>query len=212
MWIPTKCCLIAGLLSSVWLCNPMDSVAHQAPRSIGFSRQNTGVGCCFLLKRIQGSNWRLLRGQAGSLPLCHLGNPEWSHVKCPHASSDIQRTMVAAWFNRNGTVGWLKPTKFSLLRKRLRKNIGSHTGLKPKTHIKAGRYVSPWESERNRHRKGKMREAAMRPRFVAFGGPSHSPYWAHWCHGDGLTPTSLSLFLFHLIWEGFCSLQPINPD
>ena len=147
-----------------------------------------------------------------SLPLCHLGNPEWSHAKCPHASSDIQRTMVAAWFNRNGTVGWLKPTKFSLLRKRLRKNIGSHTGLKPKTHIKAGRYVSPWESERNRHRKGKMREAAMRPRFVAFGGPSHSPYWAHWCHGDGLTPTSLSLFLFHLIWEGFCSLQPINPD
>ena len=96
-------------------------VAHQAPQSIGFSRQNTGVGCCFLLKHIQGSNCHLLHGQAGSLPLCHLGNPDWSHVKCPHTSPNIHRTMVAAWFKGNRTVGWLKPTKCSLLRKRLRK-------------------------------------------------------------------------------------------
>ena len=39
------------------------TVAHQAPLFLGFPRQNTGVGCHFLLQGIfltQGSNVRLL--------------------------------------------------------------------------------------------------------------------------------------------------------
>ena len=42
------------------------TVARQAPRSMGFSRQNTGVGCHFLLLGIfppQGSNLGLLHGR-----------------------------------------------------------------------------------------------------------------------------------------------------
>ena len=45
------------------------TVACQTPLSVGFPRQNTAVGCHFLLQGIfftQGSN---------SLPLSHLGNP-----------------------------------------------------------------------------------------------------------------------------------------
>ena len=40
------------------------TVAHQAPLSMGFSRKNTGVGCCTLLQGIfptQGLNQDLLR-------------------------------------------------------------------------------------------------------------------------------------------------------
>ena len=36
-------------LSHVWLFATPWTVAHQAPLSMGFSRQNTGVGCHFLL-------------------------------------------------------------------------------------------------------------------------------------------------------------------
>ena len=37
-------------LSRVWLFATLWTVAHQAPLSMGFSRQNTGVGCHFLLQ------------------------------------------------------------------------------------------------------------------------------------------------------------------
>ena len=62
------------------LCNPMD-LAHQAPLSMGFSRQHTGVGCHFLPEAIfptQGLNphlLHLLRWQTGSLPLAAPGKP-----------------------------------------------------------------------------------------------------------------------------------------
>ena len=49
--------------SLVRLCVTLWTVAHQAPLSMGFSRQETGVGCLFLLQRIfltQGSNPGLL--------------------------------------------------------------------------------------------------------------------------------------------------------
>ena len=55
------------------LCYPT-TVAHQAPLSMGFSRQDIGVGCHFLLQGIfltQGLNLRLLLWQADSLPLSH---------------------------------------------------------------------------------------------------------------------------------------------
>ena len=54
------------------------TVAYQAPLSMGFSRQNTGMGCHTLLQGIlptQGLNPRLLHWQAGSLPLTLPGKP-----------------------------------------------------------------------------------------------------------------------------------------
>ena len=64
------------------------TIALQDPLSMGFSRQDTGVGCHFLLQRIfpsQGSKpclLRLLHWQADSLLLWHLGSPmkEWSNA------------------------------------------------------------------------------------------------------------------------------------
>ena len=50
----------------------------QSSLSLRFPRQNTGVGCHFLLQGIfpaQGSNPCLLHWQVGSLPLGHQGSP-----------------------------------------------------------------------------------------------------------------------------------------
>ena len=52
-------------------------VARQAPLSMEFSSNNPGVGYHFLLQGIfpsQGLNLHLLRWQADSLPLSHLGS------------------------------------------------------------------------------------------------------------------------------------------
>ena len=68
-------------LSHVQLFVTPWTVAHQAPLSMGFSKQDTGGGCHGLLRGIfptQGSNLgllHLLHCQAESLPLCHLGSP-----------------------------------------------------------------------------------------------------------------------------------------
>ena len=57
------------------------TVAHKTPLSMGFSRQNTAVGCPALLQGIfptQGSNpcpLCLLYWQIGSLPLAPPGKP-----------------------------------------------------------------------------------------------------------------------------------------
>ena len=54
------------------------TVAHQPALSMGFPRQDTGVGWHFLLQGIfltQGLNLCLLHWQGDSLPLNHLGNP-----------------------------------------------------------------------------------------------------------------------------------------
>ena len=61
------------LFATLW------TVARQAPLSMGFSRQETGVGCHTLLQGIfptQGSNLHILRflhWQVGSLPLMSHG-------------------------------------------------------------------------------------------------------------------------------------------
>ena len=39
--------------SHVRLCATLEMAAHQAPRSLGFSRKNTGVACNFLLQRMK---------------------------------------------------------------------------------------------------------------------------------------------------------------
>ena len=65
-------------LSCVWLFAISRTVAHQAPLSMGFSRQESGVGCHFILQGvfpIQGSNLGVLYWHADSLPLSHLGSP-----------------------------------------------------------------------------------------------------------------------------------------
>ena len=60
------------------------TVAHQAPLSKGFFRQEYGVGCYFLLQGIfptQGSNphlLSLLHWLVGSLPLAPPGKPDGS--------------------------------------------------------------------------------------------------------------------------------------
>ena len=42
--------LLLSRFSHVRLCATPQMAAHQAPPSLGFSRQNTGVGCHFLLQ------------------------------------------------------------------------------------------------------------------------------------------------------------------
>ena len=53
------------------------TVAHQAPLSMGLSGQESGVDCHFLLQwkfPTQGSNLCLLHWQVDSLPQSHLGS------------------------------------------------------------------------------------------------------------------------------------------
>ena len=67
-------------LSTVQFFATLWTVAHQAHLSMEFSRQDTGVGCHFLLQGIfliQASKLcllYLLHWQADSLPLLHLGS------------------------------------------------------------------------------------------------------------------------------------------
>ena len=63
---------------------PGSSVCGDSP-----GKNNTGVGCHYLLQRIfstQGSNaclFHLLHWQASTLPLCHLGSPTKSRLLNP---------------------------------------------------------------------------------------------------------------------------------
>ena len=74
-------CMYTQLLSHIWLFVTPWIVAHQAPLSRAFSRQECWNRLPFLLLGIfltQGSNLhlsRLLHWQADSLPLWHLGCP-----------------------------------------------------------------------------------------------------------------------------------------
>ena len=73
--------LCVQLLSCVQLFVTLWAVAHRAPLSKGFPRQEYWSGLHFLLQGIlqtQGSNPHplcLLHWQVNSLPLCHLGSP-----------------------------------------------------------------------------------------------------------------------------------------
>ena len=56
------------------------TVPHQAPLSMGFPRQETGVGCHLHFQEIfltQGSNPFLLHWQADSLALSYWGKPKY---------------------------------------------------------------------------------------------------------------------------------------
>ena len=74
------CACELSCFSHVRLCVTPWAVAHQAPLSMGFSRQEYGVGCLALLQGVfptEGLNpclLCLLHWQVGSLPLENLGN------------------------------------------------------------------------------------------------------------------------------------------
>ena len=76
------------------------TVAHQAPLSIEFSRQDTGVGN--LRQGIfptQGSNRHLLsllHWQVGSPPLCHLGSPRGDESRARGAARVTLQAMQRA--------------------------------------------------------------------------------------------------------------------
>ena len=78
-----KTCVLSYLSCVPFFATPWTETCR-APLSMGFPRQESGVGCHFLLQGIfptQGSNLPLLcllHWQAGSLPLRHLGSP---HIK-----------------------------------------------------------------------------------------------------------------------------------
>ena len=79
-------CVLSHFIS-VQLCVTLWTVAYKAPLSIGFSRQETGMGWHALLHGIfltQGSNpcpWCLLHWQVGSLLLAPPGKP---YTICMH--------------------------------------------------------------------------------------------------------------------------------
>ena len=93
-------CMHAQSLSCVWLFETPWTVAHQAPLSMEFSRQeywrelpfpkNTGGSCPFLLQGIfptQGSNPHLLlllHWWADSWPQHHLGSPFYVYTGHPN--------------------------------------------------------------------------------------------------------------------------------
>ena len=73
-WAPVCCAYVLSHFSRVQLFATVETIACKAPLSMGFSRQDTAVGCHALLQDIfptQGSNLRLfhlLHWQEGSLP------------------------------------------------------------------------------------------------------------------------------------------------
>ena len=80
-WSHMHACLLSCFSYFRLFENPW-TVAHRAPLSVGFSRQEYWIGCHALLQRIfptQGSNpylLCLLCWQKGSLPLAPRGKPE----------------------------------------------------------------------------------------------------------------------------------------
>ena len=82
-YLATSLCVFSFLVMSDSV-TPTDCTDHQAPLSLGFSRQEYWSGCHFLLQGIfltQGWNphlLSLLRWQAGSLLLRLLGSPTYN--------------------------------------------------------------------------------------------------------------------------------------
>ena len=96
-----RVCTVSGaqLLSGVRLFAILWTVACQAPLSVEFSRQNTGVGCCFLLQGIfltQRLNPHLLNWQADSLLLSYWGNPIYGYNYLNAEFSSYSSFMVLA--------------------------------------------------------------------------------------------------------------------
>ena len=92
------------------------AVAHHAPLSMGFSRQEYGVGCHFLLQGTfpsQGSNLCFLHWQVVSLPPSHVGSPGWGRS----ISLNITEVSPISWSSTQLHVTPLPPSSpaFSFL-------------------------------------------------------------------------------------------------
>ena len=92
-------CAVISAQSCLSLCDPMDYIAHQAPLSMGFSRQETWSGLPHPLQMIfptQGSNLGLPHCRQILRCLSHQGSPAeisclgarltLSSVRSPHSS------------------------------------------------------------------------------------------------------------------------------
>ena len=78
------CACVLGRFSCVWLCATLWAVAHQAPLSMGFSRQEywSGLPCPtpgdLPNPGIKSMSLTFLHWQKGSLPLAPSGKPDTS--------------------------------------------------------------------------------------------------------------------------------------
>ena len=109
------CAYMTSRQSCPTLCDSM-SVVHQTPLFMGFSRQNTRVGCCALLQGIfptQGSNphhlYLLLHWQAGFfffLPLVPPGKPQYVYISTIDNSPKPDSNHIYPRRKQNNTYLW----------------------------------------------------------------------------------------------------------
>ena len=99
MWYPLACVFVTQACQT--LCDPMETVAHKAPLSMEFSRQEYWVGCHALLQRIfltQGLNLGLPPYRQTLHHLNHQGSPiQWHHYIKPKKKKKEKksRTVIA---------------------------------------------------------------------------------------------------------------------
>ena len=81
--------LLPSHFSRVRLCATPETAAHQAPLSLGFSRQNTGVGCHFLLQCVKVKVKSLSHAQPSATP--------WTAALQAPLSMGFSRPRVLEW-------------------------------------------------------------------------------------------------------------------
>ena len=116
--------LCVQLLSHVPLLQPQGHQPIRLPCPWDFPGKKARVGCHFLFQGIfltQGSNWRLLHWQAGSLPLNHLGIPRETpytatKTQCSQKNKYIQTREVGGGIGMGKTCK-LKDVSFQCMTK-----------------------------------------------------------------------------------------------
>ena len=103
MFIGTFCCRYLVAKSCPTFATLQKIVAHQAPLSVGFPKQESWSGLPFPSPGIfltQGSNPHRLYWQADSLPPSHLGSLRWIHTGSQKGGGDF---WVHSSWNSNRT-------------------------------------------------------------------------------------------------------------
>ena len=83
--------LLLSHFSRVRLCATPQTAAHQAPLSLGFSRQNTGVGCHFLLQCMK------VKSESEVAQLCQTPSDPMDHSLPGSCIHGIFQTRVLEW-------------------------------------------------------------------------------------------------------------------